>query len=103
MQFHGNINKSRIMDRRSILKLLFGAGLAAAIPLSARSKRLFKVMNSKCVGCRDCERICPVAAINFERGKAVIDTETCNGCKLCSAVCTYGAIEQCEKKEKITE
>jgi|GEM_PF-1441910 len=91
------------MDRRSLLKLLLGAGLAAAIPLSARSQRLFKVVQSRCVGCKDCERVCPVAAIKFVRGKAEIDMETCNGCKLCPAVCSYGAIEQCEKKEKITE
>lgn len=85
------------MDRRSLLKILFGSGLAIAMPLLAGSRKLYKVVQSKCVGCKDCERVCPVSAISFERGKAQIDAGTCNGCNLCYAVCSYGAVKQCEK------
>jgi len=89
------------MNRRSLLKLLLGAGAVLALPAAAaKSTKIFSVIQSRCVGCKDCERVCPVAAVSFVRGKAVIDMESCNGCGICPAVCSYGAIEQCEKKEE---
>jgi len=89
------------MNRRTILRLIAGAGALIAMPvLAAKSKYLFRVNQAKCVGCKDCERVCPVAAISFIRGKAVIDMETCNGCALCPAVCSYGAINQCDIQDE---
>jgi uncharacterized protein len=46
----------------------------------------------KCVGCRQCERCCPVHAITMKDKKAVIDPAVCIGCGQCVAACNYGAM-----------
>lgn len=70
--------------------------------LSVHAKKteiLFKILQAQCVGCRDCERVCPAAAISFVRGKAIIDIESCNGCSKCYSVCSYGAVNKCDIEE----
>ena len=52
----------------------------------------FRVDRSRCTGCGDCERICPVGAIEIIDGKSCIDPETCIGCGFCQVVCSYDAI-----------
>jgi uncharacterized protein len=47
---------------------------------------------SKCVGCRNCYRVCPVGAISMVDKKAVIDYEVCIGCGQCIAACNYDAM-----------
>ena len=41
----------------------------------------------KCIGCGECEIICPVAAIHLENKKSVVDNSKCIGCASCLAVC----------------
>jgi Fe-S-cluster-containing hydrogenase component 2 len=83
------------MTRRSLLKFF----LVLTVPLAASAKkpaRIFRVIATRCVGCKDCWGVCPVGAIDMVRGKALIDPETCTGCRRCKAVCSYGAVGQCE-------
>lgn len=86
------------MTRRSLLKaaaILF-AGLVTGT--AGKSKHRLRILPFRCVGCRDCWRICPVDnALIMRRGKAVINQTECNSCMLCESVCSYGAIERCEK------
>jgi Fe-S-cluster-containing hydrogenase component 2 len=65
--------------------------IAATVFVTARSVEKTVINKSKCVGCGDCVRVCPVDAITVIRGKAVIDIEKCVGCKLCIQICSYGA------------
>lgn len=51
-----------------------------------------EVNPSRCVGCRNCYRVCPASAITMEGGKAVIDYDTCIGCGQCIAACNYEAM-----------
>ena len=52
-----------------------------------------KVNQSKCTGCKRCERECPVGAVSFTKeGKARITLATCIGCGECVAHCPAGAI-----------
>lgn len=64
---------------------------AVALLKAQEDTRKPVIIRSKCVGCGDCARICPVNAIKLERGKASVDQEFCVGCRLCVATCSYGA------------
>jgi uncharacterized protein len=41
----------------------------------------------KCIGCAECEAICPVKAITLVNKKSVVDSLKCIGCASCLAVC----------------
>lgn len=46
----------------------------------------------KCVGCRQCAKICAHGAISFPEKKAVIDANKCVGCGRCVGICPKDAI-----------
>ncbi|NLB01152.1 MAG: DUF362 domain-containing protein [Methanomicrobiales archaeon] len=50
------------------------------------------VIDSSCIGCRKCERICPVHAITLIEGRATIDLSRCIRCYCCHEMCTEHAI-----------
>lgn len=50
------------------------------------------VVAQSCVGCRKCERICPVQAITITEGRATIDLTRCIRCYCCHEMCTEHAI-----------
>jgi ferredoxin len=80
------------MNRRDAIILAAGAACSfAAHPLSASFKP--HVYPSRCVGCRDCVRICPVkGAIVMVRGKSVVIDDLCIACQKCVFICSYRAV-----------
>jgi ferredoxin len=42
--------------------------------------------------CTECQDVCPVDAIAFDEGDAVIDADICVGCGLCAALCPTDAL-----------
>jgi len=50
------------------------------------------VVAPACIGCRKCERICPVHAITVTEGRATIDLARCIRCYCCHEMCTEHAI-----------
>ena len=51
------------------------------------------VDKEKCIGCRDCEGVCPVGAITIVDGKSQIDPEKCIKCHTCEGICPVEAIK----------
>ncbi len=50
------------------------------------------VYTDKCIGCAECQKICPTGAIHLENNKSVIDCSKCIGCASCIAVCPTTAM-----------
>jgi Na+-translocating ferredoxin:NAD+ oxidoreductase RNF subunit RnfB len=48
---------------------------------------------SLCVGCIECVRVCPTAAIRVRGGCAVVDPELCIDCGACIGRCRHGAVK----------
>ena len=46
-----------------------------------------------CVGCAECDEVCPVDAIAIVGEKAQIDSAKCIGCASCIAACKYDAMD----------
>lgn len=53
----------------------------------------------KCVGCKTCEKVCPVYAIHVENRKAVTNPDKCMGCANCADRCPFYAIEMVKRDE----
>ena len=56
---------------------------------------MISVSIDKCVGCKECYRVCPMDAIKIIDKKAVID-ENCVDCQSCIKVCKLNALEVIE-------
>jgi len=72
-----------------ITSLLLIALVACKAPLSTT---LLTVDTSNCVGCGECEEVCPYDAIEVIDGDAVINPTLCHQCNRCVEVCPEGAI-----------
>lgn len=63
-------------------------------PIFFKGEYLASIDKSKCVGCKECFRICPFEAIKYQSndGKCTINPVRCYGCGICRAVCQKGFI-----------
>jgi ferredoxin-type protein NapH len=72
------------------------AVMAVAAVLAACSGPLANTMltvdPSRCIGCGECEQVCPYGAIEVIDGDAVINPVLCHQCNRCMEVCPEGAI-----------
>lgn len=57
---------------------------------------MISVSIEKCVGCRECARVCPMDAIEIIDRKAVVNNDECVNCLSCIKVCKVNALEEIE-------
>ncbi len=69
-------------------------------PMLAASGYLAQVDIDQCLGCGECEAMCPFEAIQVEDLYAAVDIVTCMGCGVCVENCPEGALSlvRCEQK-----
>lgn len=58
-----------------------------------------KVDPEICVGCKICEKVCPVYAISVTERKAHVDTDKCRGCANCADRCPRYAVKMVERDD----
>jgi len=64
------------------------------VPVMFRAEFIAETDPDKCVGCRQCMKLCQFGAISYSASnkKAVIDKMKCYGCGICRSVCVKDAI-----------
>jgi ferredoxin len=73
------------------------------------SNWIMDVDRSKCKGCGECAKVCPIDAINIEKVKeadkkkmwAVNNKDACLGCGVCSTVCRTGASTMKSRPQRV--
>lgn len=73
-----------------LLAALVLASLAACA--SPMANAMVTVDPARCIGCGECEEVCPYGAIEVIDGDAVINPVLCHQCNRCIEVCPEGAI-----------
>lgn len=53
-----------------------------------------KVCSAGCIGCKKCEKVCPVQAVTVTDNLAEIDQSKCTGCGACAEACPVHIIHQ---------
>ncbi|MBR0082302.1 MAG: DUF362 domain-containing protein [Clostridia bacterium] len=85
----------RILNRNSTLfaetDTAWGRLKRRVITAALGSKPVVK--RAECVGCRQCEKICPAKAITMQKGIPVIDRKQCIRCFCCQEFCPKGAMK----------
>jgi Fe-S-cluster-containing hydrogenase component 2 len=87
----GKGTDSPFMHRRKFFRSIAGICAMAALAGAQEEMRKSMIVRSRCVGCGDCVRQCPMTALSLDNGKAVVDREKCVGCHTCLMTCSFGA------------
>jgi len=79
---------------RSTKIIVFTASILAVIAACASplANAMITVDTSRCIGCGECEEVCPYGAIEVIDGDAVVNPGLCHQCNRCIEVCPEGAV-----------
>jgi pyruvate formate lyase activating enzyme len=93
-----NIQKFSLHDGPGIRDLVFLKGCPLRCkfcdnPESQNSYPEIAFNEDRCIGCKECERVCSAHAIVFStRDKSLIDRQLCTNCGACADACPAGAL-----------
>ncbi len=62
---------------------------------------LAEVQKDICTGCKICQKVCPVLAIEIVDRKAVVDTDACRGCANCEQRCPIYAVKMVKREKPL--
>lgn len=84
-----------IKDAGSLAKdgneALFGHGISRMLGKILAPKPL--VTKAECIGCGECQRVCPAKAIEIKNKLPIIDRQACIRCFCCQEFCPKGAMK----------
>ncbi|MCI5593845.1 MAG: DUF362 domain-containing protein, partial [Clostridiales bacterium] len=86
------IGDFELIPRKSITFNDAGGSIMAGIIRKCMCSRP-ALLKHKCIGCGECFRICPAAAIQMKNNLPVIDRSKCIYCFCCQEFCPKGAME----------
>jgi pyruvate formate lyase activating enzyme len=69
--------------------------------ISTSVQKMYTV--SKCIGCGECVRVCPMEACELTADGVVTETEICTACGLCAEVCPARASEMSGRYETVED
>ncbi|MFW9997072.1 MAG: glycyl-radical enzyme activating protein [Candidatus Odinarchaeota archaeon] len=91
-----NIQRYSIHDGPGIRTIVFFKGCPLSClwcqnPEGLSRKKELAFNKSKCIGCGNCEQVCPLGSIDLATNTR-IDRRSCNACGKCADVCFAGAL-----------
>jgi Pyruvate/2-oxoacid:ferredoxin oxidoreductase delta subunit len=65
------------------------------LPMMFRAEYIAEINAAACSGCRKCEKLCPVKAIDNDgtAKKCIVDKTKCYGCGVCRSACSFNAVK----------
>ncbi len=69
--------------------------------ISPHVQKMYTV--SKCIGCGECVRVCPLEACELTPEGIVTETEICNACGMCADVCPASASEMSGRYQSVSD
>jgi Pyruvate/2-oxoacid:ferredoxin oxidoreductase delta subunit len=75
--------------------------VSQGVPVMFRAEYVAAIDPEKCVGCRECMRLCQFGALSYSAAnkKAGVEQRWCYGCGVCRAACKTEAIQLVDRRQ----